>query len=55
MAWRRIGTDTSSPYYDTAPLAQAGVAEVREYMARGLVNDVEIGIASDIVSIAFAG
>jgi hypothetical protein len=54
-SWRRIGTDTSSPYFDTAPLAQPGVPEVREYMGRGMVGDGEIGLDSDIVSIAFAG
>jgi hypothetical protein len=41
--------------YDTRPLAQPGVAEVREFMARCLVGDDEIGQDSDIVSIAFAG
>ncbi len=54
-AWRRIGVDTSSPYFDTAPLGQNGVAEVREYMARGIIGDEEIGVDSDIISITFAG
>jgi len=54
-AWRRIGTDTEPPYFDTAPLAQAGVPEVREYMARGMVGDEEIGQDSDIISITFGG
>ena len=54
-AWKKIGTDTASPYFDTTPLAQAGVPEVREYMARGLVGDEEVGLDSDIVSVTFAG
>jgi hypothetical protein len=54
-AWRRLAVDTHSPYYDTAPLAVAGVPEVREYMARGMVGDEEIGLDSDIVSVTFAG
>lgn len=55
VAWRKIGIDTEAPYFDTAPLGQPGVAEVREYMARGIVGDEEIGQDSDIVSIAFGG
>jgi hypothetical protein len=54
-AWRRIGMDTSAPYFDTAPLATPNVPEVREYMARGMVDDEEIGLDSDIVSIAYGG
>lgn len=54
-AWQKLGVDYEAPYYDTRPLAQAGVAEVREFMARGVVGDDEIGQDSDIVSIAFAG
>lgn len=54
-AWRRIGMDTSAPYFDTAPLVTPNVPEVREYMARGMVDDEEIGLESDIVSIASGG
>lgn len=53
LGWTRIGIDTRSPYYDTAPLATPGVAEVREYFCRGMVDDVEIGQPSDMVSITF--
>ncbi|MBI2924530.1 MAG: hypothetical protein HYY24_02365 [Verrucomicrobia bacterium] len=53
--WRRIGTDTDSPYFDTGALAQPNVPEVREYMARGLIGDEEVGLDSDSVSITFAG
>ena len=38
-AWTRIGTDTSSPYIDGRPLAQAGVSETREYMLRGMIKE----------------
>jgi hypothetical protein len=55
VAWHKIGTDTESPYFDTASLAVAGVPEVREYMARGMVGDDEVGLDSDIVSISFGG
>jgi len=36
-------------------LAVPGVPETREYLARGIIDDEEIGIASDIVSVTFAG
>lgn len=53
--WTRIGTDTASPYYDTRPLAAAGTPEVREYKVRGFIDDAELGLESDIVSVTFAG
>lgn len=53
--WTKLGEDKSSPYYDTLPLANPNVPEVREYMARGIVDDQEVGLDSDIVSIVFAG
>jgi hypothetical protein len=31
------------------------VAEIREYMARGMMDDDEIGLESDIVSITYGG
>ncbi|MEI7733151.1 MAG: hypothetical protein WCO56_26500 [Verrucomicrobiota bacterium] len=53
--WRKLGVDTRAPFWDGTPLAQPGVPEVREYMARGLVNDDEVGVESDIVSVTFGG
>lgn len=53
--WMRIATDTSSPCIDARPLAQPGVPEVREYMARGMIGDDEIGLESGIVNITFGG
>lgn len=53
--WTKLGNDSRSPYYDTKPLADPNVPEVREYMGIGVIDDVEIGVPSDIVSIVFAG
>lgn len=36
-------------------LAQASVPEVREYVLRGVIADVEIGLDSDIMSITWGG
>ncbi len=44
-----------SLYIDGNPLFQAGVPEVREYMLRGVIADEEIGLDSDIQSIAWGG
>jgi hypothetical protein len=54
-AWHKIGTDTASPCFDTGAQAQPGVPEVREYMARGFIQDEELGLDSDVASITFAG
>jgi hypothetical protein len=51
--WTKLGIDSSSPYYDTRPLTNPNVPENREYMAMGVIDDVEIGLQSDIVSIVF--
>ncbi len=51
--WTRLGTDSSSPYYDTRPLAAATAPETREYQLVGIIDDEEIGQPSDIVSIIF--
>jgi hypothetical protein len=54
-AWTLLGVDTSSPYIDGRPLAQAGVAENREYMLRGAIDDAAIGLDSDIQNISWSG
>ncbi len=54
-AFEKIGTDSASPYDDARPLAAPGVPEVREYLLRGMIDDREIGLDSDVVSITFAG
>ncbi len=53
--WRKVGMDTETPFIDTTPLATAGVPENREYMARGVLHDAEIGLDSDTANITFAG
>jgi len=53
--WVLLGMDTSSPYIDGRPLAQPNVAEVREYMLRGVVEDVEIGLDSDVLNATWGG
>ncbi len=53
--WSKIGFFGHSPCTDARPLAVANQAENREYMCIGLVKDHEIGMQSDIVSVAFAG
>jgi hypothetical protein len=55
LPWFFIGYDSSAPYFDTTPLTAPAVAEVREYKIRGVIDDVEIGLESDIVSAPFAG
>lgn len=53
--WTKLSIDSDSPYFDTRALAVPNVPETREYMGRGVIDDVEIGIESDIVSITFGG
>lgn len=55
QGWTKLGTDSRSPYYDTAPLANPSVPETREYLGMGVIDDIEIGLPSDIVSIVFGG
>ena len=54
-SWHKVGSCNHSPFIDHTPLAQAGVPEQREYMARGMVKDAEIGQDSDAVTVTFAG
>lgn len=54
LIWTKLAVDTSSPYIDGRPLAVPGVAEVHS-MARGMIDDEEIGLESDIVSLTYGG
>ena len=54
-AWTKLDVRTLSPYIDGRPLAVPGVPEIREYMARGILKDQEIGLESDITSLVFGG
>ena len=53
--WKFLSRDTNSPYNDHTPLTTPGVPEVREYQAYGVVDDVQIGQPSDIVSVTYGG
>jgi hypothetical protein len=62
--WRRKGVTTwkllvakrkTFPFYDQTPLATPGTPETREYLARGVIGDNEVGIPSDIVPVLFGG
>ena len=53
--WKFVARDTNSPYDDYTALATPGQAEVREYRARGLIRDVEIGQPSDVKTVTYAG
>ena len=55
LPWIRIGIDTLAPFLDSKPVAVNGVPEVREYMARGMVGDDEVGLDSDIVTVTLPG
>ena len=54
-AWERLATSHHSPYHDVRPLQVPGKAENREYYLRGEIHDVEIGLNSDTIKVAFAG
>lgn len=47
----RLAIDYHSPYIDNRPLAQPNTPETREYYLRGLDNDAEFGLRSDIIKI----
>ncbi len=53
--WRFLARDTKSPYDDHIVLATANQPEHWEYRAYGVINDDEIGQASDIVEVVFGG
>ncbi len=56
VAWTLVGIRRKKfPFDDQTPLKVAGAAEVREYAARGVINDEEVGLMSDIVEVTFAG
>lgn len=53
--WQKLEKELRSPVKDTRPLAVAGVPEVREYMARGIKSNAEIGQNSNIITVVFGG
>jgi hypothetical protein len=50
-SFTKLAFDGSSPYIDTRPLSVPGTPETREYMTKPVLNDVEIGLPSDVVSV----
>lgn len=53
--WTFLARDTASPYVDNRPLPGGTSSEVREFKARGVVGDTEIGLDSDIVTVVYSG
>ena len=53
--WTFIGFDIESPFHDTRALAEPNKPEIREFCAQGVLNDVEIGLRSDIIEVTFGG
>ncbi len=54
--WTLIGVRRKKfPFEDQTPLKTAGVPEQREYEARGVMGDNEVGQPSDIVSVLYGG
>lgn len=55
-AWTLIGAKRKKfPFEDQTPLKTPGTPEVREYLARGVIGDDEVGRPSGIISCTFAG
>jgi len=52
--WIKIGLILKSGWIHRLPLAQPATPEVREYMARGVIDNEEVGPDSDIVAILVA-
>jgi hypothetical protein len=53
--WSFLAHQSRSPYHNPLALEVPGQPEHWEYRAFGIINDDEIGIASDIVEIVFGG
>lgn len=53
--WQKLAFDSISPCYDMRPLQVAHSPEVREYRARGVIRDEEIGQWSNIARVTFSG
>lgn len=54
--WTLVGPRRMKlPFDDQTPLKVAGTPENREYMARGVINDQEVGHPSSIVTATYGG
>ena len=51
--WVKLDFASRSPYADKRPLVMPGTAELRQYMAIGVIKDEEIGLMSDISEVVF--
>ncbi len=52
--WTSQAVRLNSPFLDLTPLAVPHSPEVREYAARGILRDKEVGFLSDIVTITLS-
>jgi hypothetical protein len=52
--WFYLARANKSPYDQTFTLEVAGQPELWEYRAFGVVDDMEIGLSSDIVQVVYA-
>ena len=55
IQWVFLARDTKSPYDDHIALQTPGQPEHWEYQLFGVLDDQEIGLASDIVEVVFGG
>ncbi len=53
-AWLFLARVTKSPFDDHVALLNNDQPEHWEYRATGVVNDVEVGVASDIIEVIIA-
>jgi hypothetical protein len=55
-AWALVGVRRRKfPFDDQTPLKTPGTPEQREYQARGIIGEDEVGQPSDIVTVVFGG
>lgn len=55
IEWKFLARDTKSPYDDHITLQTPGLPEHWEYQLFGVIDDDEIGLASDIVEVVYGG
>lgn len=53
--WKKVALANTSPFQDQTPLAVPGQAEIREYMAIGVIKNKEIGVESAVIKVVFGG
>jgi hypothetical protein len=55
IEWKFLARDTKSPYDDHIVIQTPGQPEHWEYQLFGVIDDQEIGLASDIVEVVYGG